>query len=76
MTSLKTTICGVIGTACPILATCYPEYARHLNAAAAVASGVGLMFARDNTTTSAEVAASKQKTSNEPLDQSPPGPST
>jgi hypothetical protein len=66
-TSLKTTTCGVLCTACPIIATFYPEHARLMNAVAAVAAGIGLMFARDNNVTSAQVAASK-----EPSDSSPP----
>lgn len=61
MTSLKTTICGSVALIGTIVIQFYPEYTRHGNALVALATGLGLLFARDNTVTSEQVKAAKDE---------------
>jgi hypothetical protein len=65
-TSLKTTICGVAALIGTVVIQFYPEYARHGNALVAIATGLGLIFARDNNVTSAQVEAAKIQNNPQP----------
>ena len=50
--SWKTTACGIAALVGTVIIQFYPEFARHGNALIALATGVGLLVARDNNVTS------------------------
>lgn len=65
--SWKTTLCGIISILGSIIVQYYPEHAQHGAALSALATGLGLLFARDNNKTSEQVGAGKTESRQLPL---------
>ncbi len=61
--SWKTTLCGVLALLGAITLQFFPEYGRWGSALTALASGLGLIFARDNNKTSEQVGAGQASSS-------------
>lgn len=61
--SWKTTICGIVAIAGTTIAAADfgPLATKIATCATTIATGVGLLFARDNNVTSEQVSAAKQK---------------
>jgi len=57
--SWKTTACGIAALIGSAVAQFYPEYAHHGNFLATVATGAGLLFARDNNVSSEALGINK-----------------
>jgi hypothetical protein len=60
MKSWKTTLCGSLALIGALITQFYPEFAKHGGFVAALASGLGLLFARDNKVTSEDAGAKTQ----------------